>query len=167
MRAAPIGIYPTISLVIERCRLQAALTHTMPNGIDAAVAAALMTHYFLYHLGPKKELGIFLEKYVNGRWATPWIGPVKSQGWMSVQAAITALTRSATMSELLRTCIQFSGDVDTVATIALAAGSCSAEITQDLPMHLFDRLENGQYGKDYLRLLDMQLMAFRINNSTS
>jgi ADP-ribosyl-[dinitrogen reductase] hydrolase len=73
MRAAPIGIYPTISLVIERCQLQAALTHTMPNGINAAVAAALMTHYFLYHLGPKKELGIFLEQYVSGRWATPYL----------------------------------------------------------------------------------------------
>jgi ADP-ribosyl-[dinitrogen reductase] hydrolase len=167
MRAAPIGIYPTISLVIERCRLQAALTHNMPNGINAAVAAALMTHYFLYHLGPKKELGTFLEQYVSGRWATPWTGPVKSQGWMSVQAAITALITSATMSELLRTCIQFSGDVDTVATIALAAGSCSAEIAQDLPIHLLDRLENGQYGKGYLRLLDTQLMAFRIKNFTS
>ena len=160
MRAAPIGIYPTIPLVIERCRLQAALTHNMPDGINAAVAAALMTHYFLYHLGPKKELGIFLEKYVSGHWATPWSGTVKSQGWMSVQAAVTALTSSSAMSDVLKTCIQFSGDVDTVAAIALAAGSCSAEITQDLPSHLFDTLENGPYGKDYLRLLDMQLMAF-------
>jgi hypothetical protein len=30
------------------------------------------------------------------------------------------------MSKLLQACIAFSGDVDTVATIALAAGSCSA-----------------------------------------
>jgi ADP-ribosyl-[dinitrogen reductase] hydrolase len=161
MRAAPIGIYPTISLVIERCRLQAALTHNMPLGINAAVAAALMTHYFLYHLGPKKELGTFLEKQVSGHWATPWTGSVKSQGWMSVQAAVTSLIRSATMSDLLKTCIQWSGDVDTVAAIALAAGSCSAEITQDLPLHLVDMLENRQYGKDYLRSLDMKLLALR------
>ena len=161
MRAAPIGIYPTIDQVIEYCSLQAALTHNMPAGIDAAIAAALMTHYFLYELGPKEDLGTFLEKHVRGDWATPWTGTVKSQGWMSVRAAVTALSQSATMSALLKTCIQFSGDVDTVAAIALAAGSCSAEITQDLPAHLFDALENGQYGRDYLRRLDLQLQAFR------
>jgi ADP-ribosyl-[dinitrogen reductase] hydrolase len=161
MRAAPIGIYPTISLVIERCTIQAALTHNTPKGIDAAVAAALMTHYFLYGLGPKSELGRFLEEQVHGHWASPWKGKVGSQGWMSVQAAVTAVTRCDTMSNLLKTCIQFTGDVDTVAAIALAAGSCSPEIAQDLPAHLFDELENGQYGRDYIRLLDTQLMALK------
>jgi ADP-ribosyl-[dinitrogen reductase] hydrolase len=167
MRAAPIGVYPTVSLVIERCTMQAALTHNTPGGINAAVASALMTHYFLYHLGSKSELGIFLENHVPGRWATPWTGTVKSQGWMSVQAAVTALLRCETMRDVLKTCIRFSGDVDTVAAIALAAGSCSAEIAQDLPVHLFDALENGQYGRDYIHLLDTQLMAFfRTINST-
>lgn len=159
MRAAPIGVYPTLSLVIERCRIQAALTHNTPGGINAAVAAALMTHYFLYNLGPKKELGAFLEKHVSGGWNTLWTGPVKSQGWMSVQAAVTALLRNATMKDVLKTCIQFSGDVDTVAAIALAAGSCSPEIAQDLPSHLVDTLENGPYGRDYIRRLDAQLMG--------
>lgn len=161
MRAAPTGIYPTIPLVIERCTIQAALTHNTPRGINAAVAAALMTHYFLYQLGPKSELGIFLTNYVPGPWASRWTGTVRSQGWMSVQAAVTALMRCDTLSEVLKTCIQFSGDVDTVAAIALAAGSCSSEIAQDLPSHLFDELENGQYGRDYIRLLDTQLMAFK------
>jgi hypothetical protein len=64
------------------------------------------------------------------------------------------------MRDLLKECIQFSGDVDTVAAIALAAGSCSPEIAQDLPVHLFDGLENGQYGRDYIHRLDTQLMAF-------
>jgi ADP-ribosyl-[dinitrogen reductase] hydrolase len=159
MRAAPIGVYPSISQVIERCTLQATLTHNTPDGINAALAAALMTHYFLYNLGTKKGLGAFLEKHVDGDWATSWTGPVRSKGWMSTRAAITALIRSATMSSLLKACIQFSGDVDTVAAIALAAGSCSSEIAQDLPSCLFDTLENGPYGKDYIRLLDRQLMA--------
>jgi len=159
MRAAPIGIYPTIEQVIERCSIQAAITHNMPMGINAAVAAALMTHYFLYALGPKQELGLFLEKYVSGPWAMPWSGSVRSPGWMSVQAAITALVGSASMSTLLKRCIQFTGDVDTVAAIALAAGSCSAEIAQDLPSHLFDGLENSRYGRDYIRQLDARLLA--------
>ena len=82
---------------------------------------------------------------------------------MSVQAAVNSLTRSDSLSDVLKTCIQFSGDVDTAAAIALAAGSCSAEIAQDLPVHLFDELENGQYGRDYIRLLDKRLMALLRN----
>jgi hypothetical protein len=119
-----------------------------------------MTHYFLYNLGPKKKLATFLEEQVSGQWATPWVGKVKAPGWMSVRAAITALMRSDAMTDLLKACIQFSGDVDTVAAIALAAGSCSTEIVQDLPAHLFDTLENGLYGRDYIQRLDTQLMAF-------
>jgi ADP-ribosyl-[dinitrogen reductase] hydrolase len=159
MRAGPIGIYPTIAQVIERCTVQAALTHNTPNGINAAIAAALMTHYFLYHLGVKKDLANFLEEQVSGRWAVPWTGKVTAQGWASVRAAVAAVSRSDGMSDLLKACVQFTGDVDTVAAIALAAGSCSAEIAQDLPAHLFDTLENGKYGRDYIQRLDAQLLA--------
>jgi hypothetical protein len=52
-----------------------------------------------------------------------------------------------------------SGDVDTVAAIALAAGSCSVELTADLPGHLLTHLENGRYGRDYLARLDRQLLG--------
>lgn len=159
MRAAPLGIYPRIEQVIERCTVQTALTHNTPMGINAAVAAALMTHYFLYHLGAKKDLGTFLEQHVNGHWAMPWTGKVTAEGWASVRAAVTAVRESAGMSELLKACVQFSGDVDTVAAIALAAGSCSDEIAQDLPSHLIDTLENGKYGRDYIQRLDAQLLA--------
>jgi len=86
---------------------------------------------------------------------------------MSVRAAITAVITSDTMSDLLKACIQFSGDVDTVAAIALAAGSCSAEIAQDLPSHLFDTLENGKYGREYIQRLDRQLMALHNHRECS
>ncbi|HEX7735064.1 MAG TPA: ADP-ribosylglycohydrolase family protein [Ktedonobacteraceae bacterium] len=159
MRAAPLGVYSTPAQVIERCTVQAALTHNTPNGINAAVAAALMTHYFLYQLGAKKDLGAYLEKEVDGQWSKPWSGKVTAPGWASVRAAVTAVSGSSSMSELLKTCVQFSGDVDTVAAIALAAGSCSAEIAQDLPAHLFESLENGKYGREYIQRLDQQLLA--------
>ncbi|MBH8563511.1 ADP-ribosylglycohydrolase family protein [Nostoc sp. CENA67] len=158
MRAAPIGIYPTPEKVIEATTIQAAITHNTPDGINAAVAAALMSHYFIYRLGPKRKLGQFLEGYVSGDWSQPWEGKVKSKGWMSVSAAITAVMRNDSMSQLLQDCIAFTGDVDTVAAIALAAGSCSEEISQDIPDHLITGLENGSYGRDYLIQLDKQLM---------
>ncbi len=162
MRAAPIGVFPTIDEVIQRCTIQARLTHDTPDGIAAANAAALMTHYCLFGLGPKAELGKFLEEYVPGRrWSQPYIGKVRSKGWMSVQAAVTALVECDRMSALLRRCIAFTGDVDTVATIALAAGSSSTEVAQDLPAALDSDLENGAYGRDYIVSLDRKLLEVK------
>lgn len=161
MRAIPIGIYPVLSDVIEHCTRQAAITHNTPDGINAAVATSLMSHYFLYDLGPKRDLGAFIEAHVEGRWADPWQGQVGPKGWMSVKAAITAIHTTNGLSDLLKTCINYSGDVDTVATIALGAASCSREFAQDLPQSLIDDLENGPYGRDYLIRLDRLLFDYR------
>ena len=159
MRAAPIGVFPTIAEVVQRADIQARITHDTVDGVNAAVAAALMTHYCIYRLGPRAQIGEFLEAHVPRSWTDPWRGKVGSKGWMSVQAAVTAFVRNERMSTLLRDCIDFGGDVDTVATIALAAGSCCAEMAQDLPEHLVAGLENGAYGRDYILALDRRLMA--------
>ncbi len=159
MRACPIGIFPTIPEVMEKAIIQAKLTHDTPDGISAAVSAALMTHYFIYSLGDKSDLGNFLDEKVPGyTWGIAWTEAVGSKGWMSVRAAVTAVMRNNRLSEVLRDCIEFGGDVDTVATIALAAASCSQQIEQDLPSCLVDGLENGTYGCQYLLNIDVKLM---------
>jgi ADP-ribosyl-[dinitrogen reductase] hydrolase len=158
MRAGPIGVHSRVKDVIDRCTIQATLTHNTPDGIRAAVAASLMTHYFIYRLGPKSDLADFLASHVPGPWAVPWQGKVGQLGTMSVHAAVSALTANRSMKELLQTCVSFTGDVDTVATIALAAGSCAEEIAQDLPDHLVSGLENGRFGRDFLKDLDKRLM---------
>ena len=162
MRAAPLGVLPTAEAVKERCRIQAAVTHNTPDGIHAAQAAALMTHYGLYRLGPKNDLGPYLESQVPGRWSQRWFGKVEKKGWMSVRAAVTALGRNHRLSDLLRDCVAFTGDVDTVAAIALAAASCSAEFEPDLPVSLLVSLENGPFGRDYLATVDRQLLALKV-----
>jgi ADP-ribosylglycohydrolase len=159
MRAGPLGVLPTIGSVLDYCRVQAALTHNTPDGIGAAQAAALMTHSFLYDLGPKARLGEFLEGMVPGQWSVPWYGTVKSKGWMSVRAAVTAVQRNVSLAELLLDCVAFTGDVDTVAAVALAAASCSRQYRHDLPAALLAGLENGPFGKDYLAELDERLLA--------
>lgn len=159
MRAAPIGIFPTVQEVVEKCTVQAALTHNTSDGINAAVAASLMTHYFLYDLGDKAQLGEFLESHVPGKWNKPYQGKVGSKGWMSTQAAVTAVMRNDRLGSLLKDCINFRGDVDTIATIALAAASCSREYLQDLPENLVATLENRAFGRDYLVELDAKLLA--------
>ncbi len=159
MRAAPIGVFRTVPDVLERARVQAAITHNTPDGIAAAQAAALLSHYFLADLGEKATLGKFIEQHVDGEWSVPWEGKVGGKGLMSVRAAITAVQRHDTLSALLRACIDFGGDVDTVATIALGAASSSREVTNDLPQPLVDGLENGVFGRDYLIDLDAKLLA--------
>ena len=161
MRAMPIGIYSDTDYVRHYSEIQAKLTHDTPDGIYAAQASALLSHYFIYNIDKKENVGSWLEGQVHSghKWDEDYIGKVKAKGWMSVRAAITAVKRNNKMSELLIDCINFTGDVDTVATIALAAASNSKEYQQDLPQHLIDTLENGKYGRDYLMELDKKLMA--------
>ena len=76
---------------------------------------------------------------------------------MSVSAAITAVSRNTSLVELLMDCINFGGDVDTVATIALAAASCSSDYEHDIPDVLVSGLENRSYGRKYIEKLDIKL----------
>lgn len=168
MRATPIGILPRWSDVLDKARIQAKITHNTDAGIKAAQASAMTAHYFIYDKGPKAKLGKWLIDYIpavieNGplRWDKPYEGSVGAKGWMSVRAAITALMACDKMSDLLKMCIAFTGDVDTIATIALSAGSQSKEIEQDLPANLIDGLENGAYGRDFLIDLDNKLMELK------
>ena len=163
MRAGPIGIFPTVAEVIEKSDLQARITHNTVEGRSAAIAAALMTHYFLYDRGPKANLGRFLNEYnpvkVSGvDWTELWQRRVGLTGPEAVQAAVTAIIRNDSRSSLLKDCINFSGDVDTVAAIAMAAVAHSPEIKADLPQHLYDKLEDGPYGHQYIKNLDKQLL---------
>ena len=165
MRAVVFGIYPTVEEVLELTALQAAITHNTEDGINAARAAALAGHYFIYKLGARQDLGQFLEEHVQGpncKWNTPWQGPVGPKAWQSVQAAVSAIIKSNSLSEILSNSIGYTGDVDTVAAVALGAASVCNEIEDDLPDWLFRDLENGEFGRDYLATLDRKLDAAMI-----
>jgi len=104
-----------------------------PSGIEAALAAALTVHYCHHHVGPTHEIASWVQDQLSSRggtqdWAQPWRGKVDGQGVMSTCAA---LTRASRRSDLLGDCIAFTSDVDTVATIALAAASRATNIEQD------------------------------------
>jgi ADP-ribosylglycohydrolase len=73
---------------------------------------------------------------------------------------MTAVVRNHSLADLLIDCIDFGGDVDTVAAIAMAAAACADDVNQTIPPMLWDGLENGPYGRDYLIGLDARLAAF-------
>ncbi|MBM7775374.1 ADP-ribosylglycohydrolase [Actinokineospora baliensis] len=155
MRAAPIGLLPTTPDVLHHAELQAKITHNTPAGIASAQAAALAVHYCDRDLGPLTEVGTWISDVLDDDWSTPWSGKVGSQGRMSVQAALTAMS-AGSLTAILHTSISYTGDVDTVATIALAAASRA--LPPDLPPSLVDGLENGPYGRDYLTALESRLL---------
>jgi ADP-ribosylglycohydrolase len=159
MRAAPIGLAPTPADVMRLSAIQARVTHNTPDGVASAQAAALAVHYCHFNVGPLSKVAEWVDTQIpTGGWSRQWRGKVGSKGRMSVTAALTALSGNTSMSKLLQACIAFTGDVDTVATIALAAASRSTEYTQDLPSVLLTNLEDGEFGHSYLKALNARLL---------
>lgn len=162
MRSGPIGVFRDIRQVKEIANLQASLTHDTVLGRAAAVAAALMTHFFIYNIDKKSRLGCFLNNQIRispWDWTQAWQTKVLAPGWSSVAAAVTGICMHDSLSDCLRYIVSLGGDVDTAAAIAMAAASCSKEMVQDLPQHLHKNLENGNFGRDYIVNLDRCLMA--------
>lgn len=159
MRAWPLGVLRDIDQVVSYCKTQAAVTHNTESGIESATASALMTHYFIRAIGSKSDLPQWLVEQLGGIWATPHEGKVGSKGWMSTLAAVTAVARNDNLHDLLVDCINFTGDVDTVATIAMAAASCSSEYESNIPTNLVLTLENGEFGREYIGKLDEKIQS--------
>jgi ADP-ribosylglycohydrolase len=161
MRACPIGVLPDIATVLRVAERQARITHDTEGSVRSAQAAALAAHYFAYRIGRKDGLPGFLDAHVPGEWSRPHKGKVGAEGMTAVRAAVTAIVAEHSLAQLLKRCVDFTGDVDTVAAVALGAASCSAEYAPDLPERLLEDLENGPWGANYLRHLDARLMALR------
>lgn len=159
MRVSPAGLLPSVALVREYAAVQARVTHDTPGGIASAEAAALAVHYCHHELGPLRDVAAWISGQTGVDWTRPWSGKVGPKGEMAVRAALTALAPATSMRALLHACVAFTGDVDTVATIALAAASRSPEVTDDLPMALIKNLERGTYGFPYLYDLDRRLLS--------
>lgn len=157
MRALPVGFLPNLTQVLEVAADQAAITHNTSGGIQSARAVALASHYFLYRLGPRQALGDFLRAELGGNWSN-WRGAVGETGLEAAAAALTAVQQCDSMADLLRHCVDYTGDVDTVACIALGAAACCLEYRRDLPRVLYEKLERGRYGHDYLLQLQARLV---------
>jgi ADP-ribosylglycohydrolase len=174
MRTTPLGLLPDINDALEKTTIQAAITHNTKDGIEAAKAAMLLVFYFHKNISCIEDCGQWIDDILNWkrlrniregkskekiirRWNHPWEGKVKTKGWMSVKAAITAVSRNTSLTKLLVDCASFTGDVDTVATIAMAAASVSIDYVKDLEPSLILGLENGIYGREYLEFIDRQL----------
>jgi ADP-ribosylglycohydrolase len=71
------------------------------------------------------------------------------------------------LADILIQSISFGGDVDTVATMALGAASCSPSIENNIPQHLKDGLEDGTWGQEYLLDLDARIQRWLLQHRGS
>jgi ADP-ribosyl-[dinitrogen reductase] hydrolase len=156
MRVLPVAYLSDSEEVLQVAAEQARLTHDTENGIRSAQAVALSGHYLLHKVGPKADLPDYLEKRMGSGWFD-WRGKVGAAGLDSARAALTTFARHTSMSAMLRESIAWTGDVDTVAALALGLAGCCLEVQPDLPQVLMQDLENGPYGSDYLKQLDRRL----------
>jgi ADP-ribosylglycohydrolase len=160
MRAAPVGVFARVDEVVDKAALQARLTHDTEEGTTAAIAVALMAHFFLYGLGSRQELPAFLAVHSLGPpWAEPWFGRVDVKGYSAARAALRVVLDQDRLTAMLEQAVRFGGDTDTVAAIALGVASCCRDVQNDLPQRLVMGLEAGTYGRDFLRDLDRQLLS--------
>lgn len=160
MRVAPIGLLHSVNDIMEIAALQATVTHDSPEGIESAQAIALSTHYLAHSLGPKATMASYVASHLGSVWMEPWTGWVSVEGIPCARAAITAVMSSDSQADILRKSIDFGGDVDTIAAMAMFMAGVSSEVTKDLHTNLYYGLENGTYGRSYLVDVDQRLAKF-------
>ena len=163
MRVSPIGLLPDIGHVKHLAETQASVTHDTPEGRMSAAAIAVMVHYMAYRIGPRSEVGRFIESQVPGHgWSESWAGEISIHGVPAAHAVIWLVSRATSLGELLQTAVALGGDTDTAAALSLFAGSLCADIAPDLPTVLYDSLESGSFGLAWLRELDAALLSLRV-----
>lgn len=167
MRAYPLGVLADEKEILRRTEIQARLTHDTDEGVFSAQVVALSTHYFLYQKGPKAALEKYLKKWIPIDWDFNWEGRVSTKGREAVLAALAAIQKYDGLSAILKQSIDYRGDVDTVANLAMAIGSVAEEIDNDLPPFLERDIEKGKYGRLFIRKLELQLMRiYKANKHT-
>lgn len=163
MRSSVFGLESNLSKLKTLCRMQSSVTHDTHIGHNSSIASALINHYFVYRLGKKSQLADFLNihcKVIDFDWLDYKPVPVSSNGLETVRHAVYAIMISNSLSEVLINCVNLTGDVDTVACIAMGGCWSSEEISHDLNPSLIDGLEpGGLWGLDYLRELDHKLLV--------
>lgn len=164
MRAVPLGLYPDVDTVKKAAILQASLTHPTLECLIATQAIALTAHYFYHNLHLTnvhfpwwigEKLGIGEWHHVELAWKK---GEVECDALMTASFCINNTLYEFNMRNALENAIKVGGDVDSTAAISLGLLSLKEQHVNDLDQNLYDMLENGKFGRDYIIKLDQELL---------
>ena len=170
MRAVPFGVLRTVAEVLEVATMQAKITHDTPEGLFSARAVALMSHcafyvectclrsflpaYCLDNL-PKEDIErfgyVFSEKWSGGPVRTTKRDSVAIATVHAVLEAVTGYPYYS-LRPILAKIIEWGGDTDSVAAIALGIAGIRNQTDTFLPDFIFYDLEQGnsETGANYL-----------------
>lgn len=158
MRSVPIGFLKNKEDVIALAKLQAQVTHDSPIGIQSSCAVALAAHFGVHQNSSIRDLRHFLESEQYGNWDYNWKDRVSLNAYDTVSAALTCLLKHSSLSELLKSCINLGGDTDSVAAIAVGLATCFTEYKKDLPIQLYNNLNEDKYGISFLLDLESKFL---------
>jgi ADP-ribosylglycohydrolase len=158
MRSVPLAVIRDLARLRRVALAQAAVTHDSEEGRLSSHVVALMGHALLHARLRIDEVPDYVETHAGFVLRRDWAAEVACDAIETLHAVNTALQRHRALSGLLRGCVEFGGDVDSVAAIALGLASLSREYVRDIPASLVDGLEAGAYGTTYLRELDERLV---------
>jgi len=157
MRSVPLGLIADKQLLLSTAKEQAVVTHNTIEGVLSSQVVALMAHFLLYDHAALVELPKLISNETGFELMDGWSSEVECDALQTLHAVNTALLRNRKMSTLLRDCVNFGGDVDSVAAIAMGMASLAPEYVADVPATLVDGLEHGEYGRGFLIQLDAAL----------
>lgn len=158
MRSVPIGFLKNKEDVIALAKLQAQVTHDSPIGIQSSCAVALAAHFGTHQKGSIRDLESFLESEQYGNWDYNWKDRVSLNAYDTVSAALTCLLKHSSLTKLLKSCINLGGDTDSVAAIAVGLATCFKEYKKDLPIQLYNNLNEDKYGISFLLDLESKFL---------
>lgn len=159
MRSVPLGLIKNKSEMLEKAKIQASVTHNTHEGIIASQAVALAVYYFVNQVGTKDGLFDYVCKQTNEIFMKDKATPTECNAIDTIDAVLTVLSQSSSLTEVLDKSIKLGGDTDSVASIACGIASFSNEYARDFPAFLERDIENGLYGKDYLIQLNQNLIG--------
>jgi ADP-ribosyl-[dinitrogen reductase] hydrolase len=158
MRSVPLAFIADVDRLERVAHTQAAVTHDSAEGRLSSFVVGLMGHALLHERAPVAALPRIVQARTGFALRTDWHDEVACDAIQTLHAVNTALQRHRGMAALLRDCAAFGGDVDTVGAIALGLASLARDYAADLPPTLHDALEDGPYGRSWLRALDERLV---------
>ncbi len=143
--------------MLEKARIQASVTHNTHEGVVASQAVALAVYYFANKIGKKEGLRDYLYQQTNELFSINKTTRIACDAIDTIDAVLTVLSQSSSLTEVLDKSVKLGGDTDSVASIACGIAFFSNEYAKNFPDFLERDIENGPYGKDYLVKLSEKL----------
>ncbi|NBV54575.1 MAG: ADP-ribosylglycohydrolase family protein [Proteobacteria bacterium] len=159
MAASILGVpHQRIDDIRRLARAQASITHK-GNAVLAAEVVATLANYLCKGMDRRDTRNYLAQEFGNERLldTTPIQAP-KNLAWDCMMAALQCIEDATSLHDLLLRCISLGGDTDTVATIAMGCAWNCKSLENDLPPCLWQELEDGAYGRSFLRKLELQLL---------